>query len=319
MAGKASFLKIDNQSPLIQLVVSFLIVAFAGTFLFYLFVFAGSMIFSTGIREMLMIPPPDAGIKENMILRYVQFCQQFSIFIIPSLIIIYLIRGENENLLGMNRSPGIISVLLVIILALLIIPVTSFTGILNSKMNLPGWLSGVQEWMRTKEDDASDITQLLIVSSDFGSMALNTIILAVVPAFGEELLFRGVLQKLLIRIFRSGHAGIWITSIIFSTIHLQFFGFLPRLILGLSFGYLFYWSRNLWMPVIAHFANNAVPVIMLYYVDPMVLKEKFQIIRNQGMVIAVVQLMLCIMIFAYFRSKSGKSQRYFDHEDKIRQ
>jgi membrane protease YdiL (CAAX protease family) len=289
----------------------------AGTMLFYLFVFAGSLVFRTEIDRMLQIPSLNAGIKENMILRYVQLCQQFSLFIIPSLIIIYLIRRKDENFLGMDKFPGLMTILLVIILALSIIPITSFTGVLNSKMNLPDWLSGVEEWMKIKEEDASNITDLLIDSSGFGSMTFNIILLAVIPAFGEELLFRGVLQQLLCRIFRTGHLGIWMTAIIFSTIHFQFFGFLPRLILGLSFGYLFYWSRNLWVPIIAHFVNNAVPVILAYYIGWRELKEKTIYLKNQGIIIYIVLITFCILIFLYFRSGYTRKQRELMNEGNI--
>lgn len=309
MASNARLFKLYDQPPLIQLIVSFLIMIIAGTVLFYLFVFAGSLVFSTEIDKMLEIPSLSAGIRENMILRYVQLCQQFSLFIIPSLIIIYLIKREDENFLGMDKFPGLITILLVIILALSIIPITSFTGVLNSKLNLPGWLSGVQEWMKTKEEDASNITDLLIDSSGVSSMTINMILLAVIPAFGEEMLFRGVLQQLLCRFFRTGHPGIWMTAIIFSTIHFQFFGFLPRLILGLSFGYLFYWSRNLWIPIIAHFVNNAVPVILAYYIGWVKLKEKTIYLKNQGLIIYLVLITFCILIFLYFRSEYIRKQR----------
>lgn len=317
MANKARLFKLDDQPPLIQLIISFLIMIVAGTMLFYLFVFAGSLAFGTEIDKMLQIPSLNAGVRENMILRYVQLCQQFSLFIIPSLIIIYLIRRKDENFLGMNKFPGLMTILLVIILALSIIPITSFTGVLNSKMNLPDWLSGVEEWMKIKEEDASNITDLLIDASGFGSMTFNIILLAVIPAFGEELLFRGILQQLLCRIFRTGHLGIWITAIIFSTIHFQFFGFLPRLILGLSFGYLFYWSRNLWLPVIAHFVNNAIPVLLSYYIGWRELKEKTIYLKNQGIIIYILLIMLCILIFLYFRSEYLRKKRDHINEENI--
>ena len=317
MASKAHLFKINNQPPFIQLVVSLGIVIVAGTLLFYFFVFAGSLYFRTGIEKMLLIPPLNASTTENMILRYVQFFQQFSMFVVPSLIIIYLVRKEDENFLGMKMFPGLITVLLVIILSLLIIPVTSYTGILNSKISFPDWLSGVEEWMKIKEGKASDITEILIVSSGFSGLILNMIILAVIPAFGEEMLFRGIFQQLLCRIFRSGHIGIWITAFIFSTIHFQFFGFLPRLILGLGFGYLFYWSRNLWLPVIAHFVNNSVPVLMSYWIGWKELKGKTINLKNQGMIIPVAEIMLCIMILIYFWSEYRKSQGYPVRKDRM--
>jgi membrane protease YdiL (CAAX protease family) len=310
MAGKALTFRLDKQPPLIQLIASILIIFTVGTIFLYFFVFAGSLIFRTEFDKMFIIPSLGASPKENMIIRYMQFFQQVSLFMLPSFIIIFLIRKENENYLGMNKSPGLISVFLVILLALFIIPVTSFTGELNAKMNFPGWLSGVEEWMKTKEEDASNITDLLMFSSGFTSLAFNLIILAVVPAFSEELLFRGILQQLFSRLLKSGHIGVWVTSIIFSTMHFQFFGFLPRLLLGLSFGYLFFWSRNLWIPVIAHFVNNAIPVMLSYFVDWKVLKEKTLLFNDNGVTLLLIQIILCGLIFLYFWSKWKRSQIY---------
>jgi membrane protease YdiL (CAAX protease family) len=95
-------------------------------------------------------------------------------------------------------------------------------------------------------------------------MILNVFMIAVLPAIGEELIFRGVFQKILCSLFKSGHLAVWATAFIFSALHLQFFGFIPRFILGLIFGYLFLWSGTLWLPVISHFVNNTVPTVAAY-------------------------------------------------------
>jgi membrane protease YdiL (CAAX protease family) len=155
-------------------------------------------------------------------------------------------------------------VILVIILTFCIFPITSFTGELNSGLHLPEWFSEVEKWMIEKEDKAAGLIDLLISSDNFWSMMLNLLVLAVIPAIGEELIFRGVFQKIGYKLFKSVNVSIWITAFIFSTIHFQFFGFIPRFILGLVFGYLFLWSGTLWLPVISHFVNNAVPVIGAY-------------------------------------------------------
>jgi membrane protease YdiL (CAAX protease family) len=206
-----------------------------------------------------------------------------------------------------DEIPGSVQVLLVALLAIFIIPVISYTGMINSKMNLPAWLSGVEEWMRTKEDTASDMTGLLLKSSGIGELVLNIFILSVIPSIGEEMIFRGILQQILIRFFRSGHAGIWITSIIFSAIHFQFFGFLPRLILGLSFGYLFFWSGNLWLSIIAHFINNAIPVAMSYFFSWNELNVKAKGFAEKQLLLVVFAAFLIAGVFYYFWSEHRKS------------
>jgi membrane protease YdiL (CAAX protease family) len=265
MADKASSFNLNNQAPVIQLLTSVIIVLLSGTLIFYMFVFAGSLIFKADLTEMLAVPSSDISLKAESILRYIQVCQQISMFIIPSLVVAWLMKTAGSSFLNTGKLPGSLSVLLVILIAFLLIPVTTYSGIINSKMNLPEWLSGIEEWMRTKEEYAARLTGLLIYSSGFWDMIITVFVIAVVPSLAEELFFRGVLQQISCRIFRSVHLGIWITAIFFSAIHLQFFGFIPRLILGLTYGYLFYWSKNLWIPVLAHFINNLVPVVLSYF------------------------------------------------------
>ena len=108
------------------------------------------------------------------------------------------------------------------------------------------------------------LLDVIMTPETLSGMWLNLVIIAALPAIGEELIFRGVFQKILQNLFRSGHLSVWFTSFLFSAIHFQFYGFLPRFILGLIFGYLFLWSRNIWLPVIAHFINNAVPTVGAY-------------------------------------------------------
>jgi membrane protease YdiL (CAAX protease family) len=140
-------------------------------------------------------------------------------------------------------------------------------------------------------------------------MILNLFIIAILPAVGEEFFFRGVLQKILIKLFKSGHVGIWVTAFIFSAIHFQFFGFVPRFILGLIFGYLFFWSGTLWLPVISHFINNAVPVIMAYIQG----MEKFNAPTDTPswkLALALpLPVAIGLVILFYFRNRSKINDR----------
>lgn len=290
---------LNNYPPVIQLFISLSIVILGGTLLFYLFVFAGSLAFGKDMAEMLSIQP--AAIQgEGYILKYIQVSQQIALFIIPAIVTAILLRKGNESFLKTDKFPGSIPLFMVIMLALLLLPVTSYTGMLNSKMNLPGWLSVAEKWMRMKEDAASDLTELLIKSEGIGDLIINISILAIIPSVAEELIFRGILQQLLCRIFKSGHLAIWITAIFFSAIHLQFFGFLPRLILGLSFGYLFFWSGNLWIAVFAHFINNAVPVVMSHFVSWNELGDKVSDLADKQILVPLVPALFCVGILFYF-------------------
>ena len=105
----------------------------------------------------------------------------------------------------------------------------------------------------------------LLAFSDLGQFALGLLVVAVLPAICEELFFRGMIQPLLLRATGSPHRAIWVTAIVFSAIHFQFFGFVPRMLLGALFGYIYYWSGNLRLAMLAHFVNNGLTVTLSYF------------------------------------------------------
>jgi hypothetical protein len=302
MNDRSRLFDLNVYPPVIQLFISASIVIIGGTLLFYLFVFAGSLVLGKDMSEILSIQP-GANSDEGFILKYLQVSQQVALFIIPAIVIAMLLRQGNKSFLKTDRFPGSIPLFMVIMLAILILPVTIYTGMLNSRMTLPGWLSGVENWMRTKENTASDLTGLLIKSRGIGDLMINISILAVIPSVAEELIFRGILQQILCRIFKSGHIAICITAIFFSAVHLQFYGFLPRLILGLSFGYLFFWSGNLWIAVVAHFINNAIPVMMSHFIKWNDLSDKASDMVEKKVLIPLVPALLSIGILYYFWSE----------------
>ncbi len=292
-----------GKSPLYQMMVSLLIILGAGIFLLIIFVLAGILIFSADI-SVLQNPSSASGKGDFAFLRYVLIAQDIAIFIIPAVIILFLMKPDHQTRITDLKVPHLKDVALVILLAFFLFPVTSFTGQLNSEMHLPDWLSGVEKWMTEKEDNANSIINMLIVSRTFLAMILNLLMIAVLPAIGEELIFRGIFQKIFYKVFRSGHMAVWITAFIFSALHFQFFGFIPRLILGLVFGYIYLWSRTLWLPMISHFVNNAVPVIGSYALGWGNIDTHPDISLLKQMPGLTVPVIIIIAILLYFRNKS---------------
>ena len=234
--------------------------------------------------------------------------QDIALFVIPALIILTLIKPGGRVHLPDLKLPQINDLALVVVLAFCIFPMTSFAGQLNSGMNLPDWLSGVQEWMEEKEDNANNMIETLIVSNSFRVMILNLFMIAVLPAIGEELIFRGVLQKIGYRLFKSGHLAVWIVAFLFSALHFQFFGFIPRFILGLVFGYLFLWGGTLWLSVIAHFVNNAVPVIGVYIKGWDKMNSIPDISLWKQLMGLTLPLIISLLILRYFRNNYKKKR-----------
>lgn len=247
------------------------------------------------------------GSSDLAFMRYMLIVQDVAMFIFPSVIILKLLKPENARGLSVLKLPELKEIGLVFILAFCIFPVTSFAGQINSAMHFPDFLSGVEQWMIRQEDKADDLLDLLMVADTFQALLLNLLMIALLPAIAEELIFRGVFQKIFCRLFRSGHMAIWFTSLIFSTIHFQFFGFIPRLILGLVFGYLFYWSGTLWLPVISHFINNAFPVILTYIRGIEKMKAPVDLTLLHHVIILPLSLISGLLILFYFRNKRKES------------
>lgn len=162
---------------------------------------------------------------------------------------------------GLDLLPVMITAVLVIVF----MAVNSVFIEWNAKVTFPEFARGFEEWARQREDAAGELTRFLTEFSSSGQLLLAIVVIAVLPAIGEEIVFRGLIQNELIRGTKNIHVAIWVAAVLFSAIHFQFFGFVPRLLLGALFGYLYYWSGNLMLAIIAHFVNNAVSLMALYY------------------------------------------------------
>jgi hypothetical protein len=299
--NKRSF-KFSNEKPLFQFFVALMIVIGVGMALSLVLSFAGKLIFSPDLK-VLQKSTSDMGSSDLAFMRYILIVQDVAMFIIPSAIILRLMGPEKAKKLSEIRVPELKEIGLIFILGFCIFPVTIFAGQVNSAIHFPDFLSGVEKWMISQENKADDLLDLLIVADTFPVLLLNLLMIALLPAIAEEMIFRGVFQTIFQRLFRSGHLAIWVTSLIFSTIHFQFFGFIPRLILGLVFGYLFYWSGTLWLPVLSHFVNNAFPVIMTFIHGIEKVKAPVDISLFHQVIILPLSFISGLLILFYFRNK----------------
>ena len=149
---------------------------------------------------------------------------------------------------------------MVIALVLGISPITEW----NANVELPEWLGAFGDFMKEMEPQASQLTKAMTSDMTPATFLLVLVVVGVIPAIGEEFVFRGLIQTEMQRAVRNPHLAIWLTAVFFSAFHLQFFGFVPRVLLGAFMGYLYFWSGNLWFPILAHFLNNGLQVIVLY-------------------------------------------------------
>ncbi len=214
-----------------------------------------------GIEQML-----DNIDAENMpMLKVMQLISTIGVFIIPALMFSYLQTGKAVGYVSVKLPLSIRAVWLTILVTICALPLMSFFMELNQSLRLPSFLGSVEEWMRQTETKAEKLTYLFLAMHSPLDLAINITVIALFPAVAEELMFRGCLQKLLVTWTQKPHLAIFLSAALFSAFHLQFFGFIPRMLIGAFLGYLFYWSGNLWYAIIGHFINNALQVVAYYF------------------------------------------------------
>ena len=233
------------KSPLITKLVLIFVVAFAGLFL-------------SSVAILLCAN----YINNIVVMKWLQLVQTVFTFVLPAFLLAYLM-GQGVIYLKFTsvRSPFIwLSVILLMPLAL---PAVNWLKSLNDLVVLPHYMSGIELWMQQMEHQSEVLTDKFLSVSSYSGLALNLLVMAAIPALGEELFFRGILQTVLGEKLNR-HLAVWITAFIFSAIHLQFYGFLPRFLLGAALGYLFLFSGSIWASIVADFINNALAVVLFF-------------------------------------------------------
>jgi membrane protease YdiL (CAAX protease family) len=188
-----------------------------------------------------------------------------------------------------------------------------FNGLLmywNSQMVLPEFLSGVEQWMREMETQLMELTVFLTDFQSIPELLTGILVIGVFAGVGEELFFRGLIQPKMQVYFRSPHWGIWVTAFIFSAIHAQFFGFLPRLFLGALFGYLYHYTGSLFYPILGHILNNALTLLLVYGSNQGFIDLDVQATDTVSYPAALVGFLVLILGFLYFKKVNrGKDEK----------
>lgn len=261
-----------------------------------------------GIDSILNMPNVNnlsdpASIK---VLKYFQIVQSFGLFIVPPLVLGWLYMGNIPYYLFLKKSFTLSSFLIALVLMFVATPAINLVGELNSNMQLPDWLSGLESWMKRTEENAAELTDAFLNVKSTAGLLFNIFMVAFLPAIGEEFLFRGVIQRSFTRITKNHHFGIWISAILFSALHMQFFGFLPRLLLGGLFGYLLVWSGSMWIPILAHFFNNAFAVISIYLIDNNLINPKIESFGSEAdsILYSIVSLVLIVVLLILFKNQN---------------
>ena len=245
-------------------------------------------------------------------LKWVQFFQSTAMFLLPPLCVAYLWSQEPMKWLKVSEFQSFKFSGIAILLMLVALPAINLLSYWNQQMSLPAFLEPLEQWMKTSEESAKVLTEQFMQATTLGGLIINLLLMAVLPAIGEELTFRGVLQRLLTpRITTSSpyrqtpHIAIWCSALLFSAIHLQFYGFVPRMLMGALFGYMLVWTGSLWVPILMHFTNNAAAVL-LYFVSLRAgwdMEKMDAIGTNDTLWLGVVSMVITIVgVYAFRRS-----------------
>jgi uncharacterized protein len=244
---------------------------------FVLFLLVTGLIIAAGIGILLAFPLFHVNLLADVskmsdlsdpasinVMKFLQVMQSVGLFLFPPLLAGFLFERKMWDWLGIRKGPGLRMLIVVVLLMFVSIPFISWLVSVNESMKLPVFLGGLEHWMQTTEEEAAQLTTAFLDVSSIGGFLVNLLMIALLPAVGEELLFRGLLQRLFADWFRNIHVAVFFTAFIFGAVHLQFYGMLPRMLLGVMFGYLYYWTGSLWVPVFAHLLNNGAVVVAAF-------------------------------------------------------
>lgn len=207
--------------------------------------------------------------------KILQALQSVGMFVLPPLLLAVCCTRQPFRWLYMDKGMSWQTALFAVVVMLCAIPAINLLSYLNQQLTLPEVWAGLEAQMRAQEEAARQLTEQFMQVDAIGGLLLNIGLMALLPALGEELTFRGVLQSFFgapdhkLSVYQPltvrAHVAIWVTAALFSFVHFQFYGFVPRMLMGATFGYMLAWTGSLWVPMLMHFVNNAT-VVIAYFV-----------------------------------------------------
>jgi membrane protease YdiL (CAAX protease family) len=281
----------------IFLILAFFLGAMIGT----LFVYLLGGVLGISIDQMMGGIGPDADLGTRNGLRITNGISHFFTFTVAALGFAYYFFGPSfRKKLGFRVPLRLSNVGYAILIMICSFPFIQLLYYLNRQLPLPDSLIQM-------EASAENMLQAILTMNSPSELLLNLFVVALLPALGEELIFRGLVQQRLYKYFSGPHLPIWITALVFSAIHFQFEGFLPRLLLGAVLGYLFYWSKNLWIPILAHFVFNGMQVVGQYFLGDEIEKLELAETTDPNWFLGLASLVLMLVLgYFYIQSNNRK-------------
>lgn len=245
---------------------------------------------------------------ENIwVLKIMQITISGGSFLLPPLVYVFTQKESITKYFGFRKPFSFELLLSTVMIFIFSGPVVYWLLQINQSLVLPEYLSGLEQYLQSMEEGSGDMLLKLLSMNSVGQLLINLFMIALLPGVGEELLFRGVLQKLLGKFYKNPHLGIIGAAMIFSFIHFQFYGFLPRMALGVLFGYLYFWSGNLLYPIIGHILHNGAQVLMVYSLGSDFSEQELESVGQYSPYVIMITTVFLLITLASFQRKSKNS------------
>lgn len=229
------------------------------------------------------------------------------LFVLPAIGLALLFFPEKLKIFGLHFAPKLRSLIIVLLLTVLSLPLINWLKELNDMMSLSSALAGLEAWMKASEENLEKITEAFLSGTTISDLMLNLFVIALMAAISEELFFRGLMQNVLRQSTGNKHLAVWLTGIVFSIIHLQFYGFIPRMMLGVMLGYIYLWSGTLWLPILAHFVNNGLAVVVAWLIKRGQITEEVDTVgSHEGQAMYVVISIISVTGLLWMLYKTEK-------------
>lgn len=245
-------------------------------------------------------------------MRMSAILQDVVAFIIPAIATSVIVCRNPAALLCIT-TPRLKMLALVVAMLVVSVPAQEAVIYWNYNISLPESMSGFEELSRSLENTAFESLKVMLGEMGTGALLLNILIIGVAAGFAEEILFRGCFQRLLVTGGVNVHVAIWLVAFVFSALHMQFFGLVPRMLLGAYFGYLLLWSGSLWVPVTAHMLNNIIYVVAMWNqvrVDGIDSLSNDPTLWNVWITLGSVAFTALVLFFMWKYRESGQHSRY---------
>ncbi len=246
-------------------------------------------------------------------IRGMQLIQFISLFVFPVWICSRLFSTNGNEYLGLRKPPEFSFYLIAVLAMIVALPLVNWLGELNRSIRFP---PDIEQWFKIKEENAAKMIQALLQRHTIKDLLLNIIFIAALAAIGEELLFRGLLQRLFIKFFKNHWIGIIVSAILFSALHMQFYGFFPRLALGILLGLIYWYSGSLWVAILAHFVYDAALIILAYNMPEMI-KDESTVEMGNMYALGSLSLVLIVLAVVWMKKKSHVTYEQVYADDKV--